>query len=425
MGQWRYMAAAKDARKRVVEAGYDEMAERYLAWGGQVEGDPRGRFLEEFAALLPSEARVLELGCGAGVPSTQTLAEHFDVVGVDISEAQLKLARKNVPNAEFIHADVAEIAFPRASFDGVAAFYSLSHVPREEHAELFRRVAGWLKPGGAFLASLGVGGESDSTGEWLGVPMFFSSHSPEQNRALLEAAGFELRVDEIVSMREPEQEVSFQWVIGVKATGARLEVRKARDGTRRVETYRSLGETILASSRQPVRLVAVDGPGGAGKSTFARRLAGALGGAPIVHTDDFATGEPGLEWWPRLEREVIVPLRTSRVARYRRYDWPTRRLAEWHTVDPAPVVIIEGVSSARAAVADSLALSIWVDAPHDVRLRRGLERDGEAARAQWQQWMTEEETHFASDDTQERADVVVDGAPSLDHDEEAEFVRIG
>jgi SAM-dependent methyltransferase len=358
-------------------------------------------------------------------PRRQVLAERFDVVGVDISEAQLRLARKNVPGAQFVHADVAEVEFPLASFDGVAAFYSLSHVPRDEHAELFRRIAGWLKPGGAFLASLGVGDESDSTGEWLGVPMFFSSHSPEQNRVLLNAAGLELRVDEIVSMREPEQEVSFQWVIGIKATGARLEATKTRDRTRRVETFQSLAETILASSRQSVRLVAVDGPGGAEKSTFARRLAGALGGAPIVHTDDFSTGEPGVEWWPRLEREVIVPLRAGRVARYRRYDWPTRRLAEWHTVDPAPVVIIEGVSSARAAVADSLALSIWVDAPDDVRLRRGLERDGEAARAQWQQWIAEEDAHFASDDTQARTDVVVDGAPSLDHDEDAEFVRIG
>ena len=78
-------------------------------------------------------------------------------------------------------------------------------------------------------------------------------------------------------------------------------------GDRRVESFRSLAESILALPGG-VRLVAVDGYGGAGKSTFAARLAAALGGAAVVHTDDFATGEPGVEWWPRLEREVIVPL---------------------------------------------------------------------------------------------------------------------
>src|SRR6476469_3661267 len=78
-------------------------------------------------------------------------------------------------------------------------------------------------------------------------------------------------------------------------------------GDRRVESFRSLADSILALPGG-VRLVAVDGYGGAGKSTFATRLAAALGGAAVVHTDDFATGEPGVEWWPRLEREVIVPL---------------------------------------------------------------------------------------------------------------------
>src|SRR6476661_8671860 len=78
-------------------------------------------------------------------------------------------------------------------------------------------------------------------------------------------------------------------------------------GDRQVQTFRSLAGSILARPGG-VRLVAVDGYGGAGKSTFAARLAAALGGAAVVHTDDFATGASGVEWWPRLEREVIVPL---------------------------------------------------------------------------------------------------------------------
>jgi hypothetical protein len=98
----------------------------------------------------------------------------------------------------------------------VTAFYSISHVPREKHGALVRRVATWLKPGGSFLAVLGSGDLPDWTSEWLGVPMFFSSHGPEENRRLLRAAGLALVLDEVVSMQEPDGVVSFQWVIAEK-----------------------------------------------------------------------------------------------------------------------------------------------------------------------------------------------------------------
>jgi hypothetical protein len=195
-------------------------------------------------------------------------------------------------------------------------------------------------------------------------------------------------------------------------------------GDRRVESFRSLAESIL-SRPGGVRLVAVDGYGGAGKSTFATRLAAALGGVAVVHTDDFATGEPGVEWWPRLEREVIVPLSTGEAARYRRWDGEAKRLAEWHAVEPMPAVVIEGVSSARRAAADRLACAIWVEAPAELRLARGLERDGRGARSSWDAWMAEEDAHFAQDGTRARSDLVVDGDPGIDHNPETEFVRIG
>jgi SAM-dependent methyltransferase len=206
-----------DPRKEIVEAGYDAMAEHYLSWGRRVEGDPRARFVEEFSRRLPEGAQVLDLGCGAGVPSTQLLAERCEVVGVDISQAQVRLARENVPQASFIQADLFELDFPDAAFAGITALYSIPHVPREEHGELFRRTAGWLEPGGLFLASLGAGGNSDWTGDWLGVPMFFSSYDAETNRALLEAAGFELLHDEVIEMHEPEGPVSFLWTLAQKS----------------------------------------------------------------------------------------------------------------------------------------------------------------------------------------------------------------
>jgi cyclopropane fatty-acyl-phospholipid synthase-like methyltransferase len=203
--------------RRLVEAGYDALAERYLTWAGRIEDDPRGRFVAELARRLPDGARVLDIGCGPGVPSTRALAERFDVVGVDVSEAQLRQARRNVPDARFVHADISDVRFDEASFDGVTALYSVSHIPRTQHEDLFRRIAAWLRPGGFFLVTLGTHDVPDSSEEWLGVPMFFSAHDADTNRALLRRAGFELVQDEIAEMREPEGPASFLWVLAQKA----------------------------------------------------------------------------------------------------------------------------------------------------------------------------------------------------------------
>jgi SAM-dependent methyltransferase len=199
--------------KHVVAAGYDRMAERHLAWLGEIRGDPRLRFCHDLLARLPDRPALLDLGCGAGVPCTALLAERGAVVGVDLSARQLELARQRVPGARFVRADMATIDFAAASFDAVTAFYSVAHVPRGEHAELFGRVARWLRPGGYFLAALGCGGTDGEVADWLGAPMFFSSHDAPTNRRLLTGAGPVVLVDELVTMREPEGPATFQWVI--------------------------------------------------------------------------------------------------------------------------------------------------------------------------------------------------------------------
>jgi SAM-dependent methyltransferase len=201
-----------DPRTRTVQAGYDALAPRFAEWTARIEDDPWERFLEELAGRLDDGARVLDLGCGGGT-KTKRLAERFDVAGVDISEEQLRLARAEVPQATFIQLDLAELDLADESLDAVTAFYSLTHVPREEHKALFARIKSWLKPGGLFLASLGARGSEDWAGEWLGVEMFFSSHDADTNRRLLRKLGFRLLVDEIVTMREPEGEATFLWVL--------------------------------------------------------------------------------------------------------------------------------------------------------------------------------------------------------------------
>lgn len=193
--------------------------------------------------------------------------------------------------------------------------------------------------------------------------------------------------------------------------------------TARIRSYSSLADRILATSPAiPVRLVAVDGGGGAGKTTFAARLQAALGGVPVVHTDDFASHAEPIDWWWRLEEQVLAPLSAGHPGRYQRYDWVARRRSEWHDVPLAPAVIIEGVSSARSVALPRLVLSVWIATPRAVRLARGIKRDGEELRDFWTTWMAAEDAHYAANPTGDVADVVVDGAPTLPHDPEREFV---
>jgi uridine kinase len=162
------------------------------------------------------------------------------------------------------------------------------------------------------------------------------------------------------------------------------------------------------------RLVAVDGPAGSGKTTLAARLAAELA-APVVHADDLLAGWGDLEgWWQRLQDGVLAPIAAGRPGRYRRYDWVQRRFTEWHDVPVTDALVVEGCGAARRAADAVAVLRVWVEAPDDVRLARGLERDGEELRGEWLAWMRAEAAHFAAEATRERADVLVDGCASMD-----------
>jgi cyclopropane fatty-acyl-phospholipid synthase-like methyltransferase len=198
---------------RTVEAGYDGLVDRYLTWSGDRYADPAARMLDVLDARLRASARVLDLGCGAGVPWTQRLATRYEVTGVDVSSRQLRAARANVPAATFVLADLSEVEFPDRSFDAAVSLYSLSHVPREHHGRVFERIFGWLVPGGLFVANVGARDAPDWTGEWLGVEMFFSAFDADVNRSLLSGAGFELIESEVAETHEPDGPVPFLWVV--------------------------------------------------------------------------------------------------------------------------------------------------------------------------------------------------------------------
>jgi uridine kinase len=175
---------------------------------------------------------------------------------------------------------------------------------------------------------------------------------------------------------------------------------------------KTIADAARASAAPGVRIIGIDGPSGAGKSTVAREVAAVLG-APVVEIDDFVSWGDFAGWWPRFEAQVVTPLLAGRDARYEVRDWQNDEfgdaLAGWKSVARHPFVVFEGVTCTRRAVADRLAVRVWVDAPAEERLRRGLLRDGEDHRALWERWMREEAEFFARDGTRTRADIVVDG----------------
>nr|WP_205809335.1 hypothetical protein [Micromonospora sp. HNM0581] len=182
------------------------------------------------------------------------------------------------------------------------------------------------------------------------------------------------------------------------------------------------------------RLVAVDGPSGAGKTVFAARLADALAGEtpdavrpPVVHTDDLLDGwDDQLTFWGRLEEQVLAPVRAGRPGAYRRYSWMRRRFLPAAVPVPAvSVLIVEGVSAARAAAGADLTLAVFVTAPQPLRLSRAVARDGPSILPELRRWHVTERVHFAVDGTEDRADLVVDGAPDLPHAAERYYCRRG
>ena len=179
--------------KLLVARGYDRIAEGFHLRQQQTppSGVKRG-YLDRLTEELQPGARILDLGCGAGVPSTEYLIERFDVVGVDISQGQLSLARRHVPEATFFLADMCSLAFKPRSFDAIVAFYSIIHIPREEHEPLMGRLFDWLRPGGRLVAVMGrddwEGRESDWLG--LGAEMYWSHFDAATSLALVGRAGF-------------------------------------------------------------------------------------------------------------------------------------------------------------------------------------------------------------------------------------------
>ncbi|MDQ1536856.1 MAG: hypothetical protein QOE58_1249 [Actinomycetota bacterium] len=181
----------------LVRRGYDTISMTYRSDDGQANTDSVETtatylgWVAELSQLLIPAARVLDLGCGAGVPATKALVERgFQVTGVDISAVQIGRARELVPGAYFELADMATWDAPEESFDAVVSLYALIHVPLPDQRLLFPRIRRWLVPGGYLLAIVGSG-HWRGLEPYMGAEMFWEHADTETYLQWLPDAGLE------------------------------------------------------------------------------------------------------------------------------------------------------------------------------------------------------------------------------------------
>jgi cyclopropane fatty-acyl-phospholipid synthase-like methyltransferase len=205
-----------DETREIVESGYDLVADRYAALEAEDSTWPRMRWLEKLLALLDDDSEVLDVGCGNGLPATRAIAERHKATGIDLSAAQIGRARRNAPDAKLIHGDLMTVDIEAESYDAIAAFYVIEHVPRESHAALFERLHNWLRTSGYLLFTIEPDDNPGKVGDWLGAPMFFSQYDADQTLSLLRNAGFDVVDDAVETQLEGERDVSYMWVLARK-----------------------------------------------------------------------------------------------------------------------------------------------------------------------------------------------------------------
>ncbi len=170
---------------------------------------------EQFCSCLPSGARVLDLGCGPGIPYDLHLARRgYSLTGVDFCMKHLRSARRHVPQARLICGDISDISVPDESFQAALSLYTIFHLPRESHKEMFRSIYRTLEPVGVGLLTLGTSdSECGEETDWLGARMVWSSFLPTENEMMLQEANFRILGSRFEGTPDDEE---YHWWVLVK-----------------------------------------------------------------------------------------------------------------------------------------------------------------------------------------------------------------
>lgn len=205
----------KDIRK-IVEQGYDKADYAGKFRVNTVPNEMELYFLKKLVSQVSENAKVLDLGCGTGLPFDRFLVEkNVAVTGIDISQKHIGLSRKNVPEAKFIKGDFSKFDFGNEKFNGVISFYAIFHIPREEHKDLFIKMNELLIEKGLILVTLGTSGsEYEEEQDWCGAPMAWSTYEPQTYKQMLDETGFEI-LEEKFEGKLGDEEFHY-WVLAQK-----------------------------------------------------------------------------------------------------------------------------------------------------------------------------------------------------------------
>lgn len=178
-----------------VKAQYNKLAENYLAGRNQFKNN---RYLEKLNDLLPTGSQILDIGCGAGKPIDKFLIDNgHKVIGIDISEKQIELAKINLPQGEFKVEDMSDFADKEYSVDAVVSFYAIFHTKRESHQQILNTINSFLKKRGLLLITMGATEWEGKEDNFFGGEMEWSHYGKEENIKLVKNAGFEIILSEI------------------------------------------------------------------------------------------------------------------------------------------------------------------------------------------------------------------------------------
>jgi ubiquinone/menaquinone biosynthesis C-methylase UbiE len=174
---------------QMVRSGYDKIAKRYVS---ERESINNSREVAAFCTKVPSSAKILDVGCGTGIPIARDLVKSgFEVIGIDSSSEMVSVARQSVQGAKLLQMDMTRLGFQPESFDGLISCYAIFHVPRSSHADLFQSFHRVLKPDGIMLASVGTSAW-EGVEDYHGVNMYWSHFDSFETQALVVKAGFHI-----------------------------------------------------------------------------------------------------------------------------------------------------------------------------------------------------------------------------------------
>lgn len=197
---------------------FDLIAERYdEAFTDRNAQLAAGRWLID---ELPPGARVLDLGCGSGLPTAVQLADAgFDVVGTDESGRMLELARQRVPSGTFLQRDLRDLGEDLGTFDAVVSFFSLLMLSRADITKVLDSVRDRLKPGGLLAIGMVYGDMDYLPISFLGVGTFVTAWPTDQLVQVVRSTGFEVLDTEEVDVQAEPERVERQIYLRAKAAG--------------------------------------------------------------------------------------------------------------------------------------------------------------------------------------------------------------